>query len=94
VPTATTAGLTAARGPRAGELTRGAAAGRVPGTAGGAVVSVGEAAARGASLVAVGCEPAGLSAKLTATALHELRRRGVITDAEFQAKKSQLLDRM
>jgi hypothetical protein len=47
VPTATTAGLTAARGPRAGELTRGAVAGRVPGTAGGAVVSVGEAAARG-----------------------------------------------
>ncbi|MGH3164261.1 MAG: hypothetical protein ACRDOC_20435, partial [Streptosporangiaceae bacterium] len=34
VPTATTAGLMAARGPCAGELTRGAAAGRVPGTAG------------------------------------------------------------
>ena len=69
VPTATTAGLMAARDPRAGELTRGAAAGRVPGTAGagGPVVSVGEAAARGASLVADGSEPAGLSAKLTAT---------------------------
>jgi hypothetical protein len=32
VPAATTAGMMAARGPRAGELTRGATAGRVPGT--------------------------------------------------------------
>src|SRR5690348_13459665 len=69
VPAAATAGMMAARGPRAGELTRGVAAGRVPGTAGagGAVVSVGEAAARGVSPAAGERGPAAPSAKLTAT---------------------------
>src|SRR6185437_6946555 len=69
VPAVTTAGMMAARGPRAGELTRGVAAGRVPGTegAGDAGVSVGEAAARGVSPAAGERGPAAPSAKLTAT---------------------------
>src|SRR6185312_11155717 len=69
VPAVTTAGMMAARGPRAGELTRGVAAGRVPGTegAGDAGVSVGEAAARGVSPASGERGPAAPSAKLTAT---------------------------
>src|SRR6185312_1006530 len=69
VPAVTTAGMMAARGPRAGELTRGVAAGRVPGTegSGDAGVSVGEAAARGVSPAAGERGPAAPSAKLTAT---------------------------